>query len=181
MLSQAVFRTAFGTHPYGRPVIGTSASVDSFERDDVVAFFERWYRPENMGLVVVGDIDPERVHAAVDDAFGGRAPIGDGRPPRAQGLPEALRVTTHQRDIQDAYITLAFRAPELAHEDTPALELLTLLLGQGEASVLFERIQRDAGIAQNTYAYLYAPAKPGCSSLGRACPALVVPREPKRR
>ena len=171
VLSQAVFRTAFGTHPYGRPVIGTSASVDSFERDDVVAFFERWYRPENMGLVVVGDIDPERVHAAVDDAFGGRAPIGDGRPPRAQEPPqEALRVTTHQRDIQDAYITLAFRAPELAHEDTPALELLTLLLGQGEASVLFERIQRDAGIAQNTYAYLYAPAEPGLLFVGARVP-----------
>lgn len=171
VLSQAVFRTAFGTHPYGRPVIGSSESVASFERSDVVAFFERWYRPENMALVVVGDIDEATVSGAVEDAFGTRASGSAERPERPAEPPqESLRITTHQRDIQDSYLTLAFRAPELSHEDTPALELLTMLLGQGEASLLFERIQRDAGIAQDTYAYLYTPAEPGLLLLGARVP-----------
>jgi zinc protease len=167
VLSRALFETAFATHPYGRPVIGTPESVASFTREDVVRFFDRWYRPENMTLVVVGDIAETDVVDAVDRTFG-RQPRGF-RPaaPRAIEPPQsATRVRVLQRDVQEAHASIAFHAPELSHEDTPALELLTLLLGQGDSSMLFERVQRQQRLASDVYAYLYTPAEPGLLMLG---------------
>src|SRR3954449_6558261 len=55
-LSRELFASAFSRHPYGKPVIGTEASVRSFTRQGILRFYRRWYRPENAVVVVVGDV-----------------------------------------------------------------------------------------------------------------------------
>lgn len=167
VLSRATFETAFQTHPYGRPVIGTAESVAAFGREDVLAFFRRWYRPENMTLVVVGDIERDEVEAAVTRTFGSSRTGFEPAPARPVEPPQdGVRATVLQRDVQESHVNLAFRVPELGHADTPALELLTILLGQGESSLLFERVQRQARLSNDVYAYLYSPAEPGLLLLG---------------
>ena len=167
VLSRALFEAAFSTHPYGRPVIGTPESVASFTRDDVVRFFRRWYRPENMTLVVVGDVTEAQVVDAVERTFGRErtgfepAAMRPVEPPQAE-----TRVRVIQRDVQEARVNIAFHAPALSHEDTPALELLAFLLGTGDSSMLFERVQRQQRLASDVYAYLYTPAEPGLLMLG---------------
>src|SRR5436309_1965667 len=54
-LSRELFASAFTRHPYGKPVIGTEASVRGFTREGILRFYRRWYRPENAVVVVVGD------------------------------------------------------------------------------------------------------------------------------
>src|SRR5438477_9540776 len=58
-LSRELFGSAFSRHPYGKPVIGTEASVRSFTREGILRFYRRWYKPENAVLVVVGDVREE--------------------------------------------------------------------------------------------------------------------------
>lgn len=166
-LNRLLFESAYQTHPYGRPVIGTSGSVASFTRDDVLRFFNRWYRPENMTLVVVGDVDRAQIEATLDVHM---RPSTTPAPPRAERPAEppqdGVRVATETRDVQDGHVAIAFHGPDLAHEDTPALELLAILLGQGESSILFERVQRRAALSSSVYAYFYSPAEPGIFLLG---------------
>lgn len=167
-LSRMLFETAFQAHPYGRPVIGTNESVASFTRDDILSFYRRWYQPRNMNLVVVGDIERAAVDAAVERHFGDTADLGPvSRNARVVEPPQTeLRVATEFRDIQDGHLAIAFHVPDLAHEDTPALELLAILLGQGESSILFENVQRRQGLTNEIYSYLYSPAEPGIFMVG---------------
>src|SRR5690606_11501720 len=63
-------RELFGAeHPYGRDV--TEAALRAADTDDVRAFWQQWWRPNNATVVVVGDIEPARARALVDSAFGG--------------------------------------------------------------------------------------------------------------
>jgi len=166
-LNKLLFESAFTTHPYGRPVIGTATSVAGFTRDDVLAFYRRWYVPSNMVLVVVGDVDRAMVDGAVARYFGEGAAPATPRPARPAEPPQnALRVAIARRDTQDAHVGVAFHVPDLAAAETPAIELLSILLGQGESSILFDRVQRQTGLTQEVYAYLYAPAEPGVLMAG---------------
>ena len=167
VLSQALFGEVFRVHPYGRPIIGTRESVASFSREHVLAFFERWYRPENMTLVAVGPVDEVTLRALVDRFVGGHQHRMEARPERPmEPVQEQARAVVLRRDVQDAHLGLAFPTPALGHEDIAALDVLTLLLGGTESSLLFEELQRRRGLTQSVYAYLYSPADPGMMLLG---------------
>ena len=91
-LSKALFARAFKVHPYGRPVIGYDTSVSEVGREKALAFHQRWYRPDNMILVVSGDFSPGEIKPRVEELFGqagqGRAPVLKlPAGPRQQGTP----------------------------------------------------------------------------------------------
>ena len=69
-LSEKMFSTAFTEHPYGRPIIGSIESVRSFTREGIMEFYKKWYSPENMVLVVVGDFDSASVEEKIEETFG---------------------------------------------------------------------------------------------------------------
>src|SRR5439155_21639282 len=60
-----------GASPLAHPSIGWEKPVATLTRNDVVAFHERWFHPENAMIAVVGDVDPAAVRAALTKAFGG--------------------------------------------------------------------------------------------------------------
>ena len=61
----ALFATAFREHPYHHPVIGHLDVFNALERDEVMAYYKARYVPNNMFVVVVGDVDPEKVRAQI--------------------------------------------------------------------------------------------------------------------
>lgn len=168
VLSQAVFSAVFREHPYGLPIIGTSDSVASFSREDVLAFFNRWYAPNNMTFVVVGDVERSQIEAALEASLRCNDRQAVERPARPQEpeQQDGLRLVTLERDIQDVHLTFAWRGPELSHEDNIALDVLLTLLGGSESSILFDRIQRQRGLTRGVYAYLYSPMEPGLAMIG---------------
>lgn len=58
-------------HPYGRPSAGTLASVEAITRDDIAAFYDRYYRPNNAVLIVVGDVTPQQLLPKLEQALAG--------------------------------------------------------------------------------------------------------------
>jgi zinc protease len=172
VLSEAMFRTTYESHPYGLPIIGTQESVDSFERENVFAFFQRWYRPDNITVVIVGDFAPEAMRTQVDQVFAGAPYLHTERLARAVESPQtSLRTTLSFQDIQESHLAVAFHVPGLADDNVPALELLTILLGQGESSILFRELKRNRQLATSVYTYLYTPRDPGLIMAGASFPA----------
>ena len=124
---------------YAHTVIGSMADLDAAKLADVQAFFDTYYAPNNATLVVVGDFAPSELRALVNQYFAG-AP--------SHAVPEAPRCDTatssgapKRREVHDAQANLdallrIYRIPEHRHADTPALELLNIILGQGESSRL---------------------------------------------
>jgi zinc protease len=84
VLGNAVFETAFAEHPYRFPILGSHASVASLDRARLRRFYERWYAPDNLTVVVVGSFERGAVLESVQRAFAGRQPSGARRGRRAE-------------------------------------------------------------------------------------------------
>lgn len=166
-LSRALFETAFQAHPYRRPVIGFADVVKAVTRDDVLHFFDAHYRAERMTAVVVGDVEPDvavqAVRAAFADAARGAPPV----PPRPMEQPQAaLRVRGLCDDVQESHLALGFLGPRLLDDDMAAIDVLCVLLGQGESSRLAARVKREQQLVNEAYAYSYTPKDPGLVVVG---------------
>ena len=83
-LHQAVFARIFDQHPYGRPVLGYERTVQAMTRAQILAFYRRYYRPDNVTFVAVGDISAVEVMREVE------ARMGDWQPAQADGTPSDL-------------------------------------------------------------------------------------------
>ncbi len=160
--SHALFRQAYRVHPYGRPVIGTRESVSGFGRDEVVAFYRRWYVPRNVLLVVAGDFDPAEAGRAIAASFrgfdGGTVPARRrAREPR----PAAPAGVTLTDDVSEIKVEAAYHIPGLASPAIPALDALALALGQGDRSRLAWRVRRGKRLVSAISSYAYSPADTG--------------------
>ncbi len=167
VVSRHLFETAFTTHPYRLPVIGTSESVDSFGRENVVNFFHKHYVPQNMTVVLAGDFTEEDARARVEKYFGDfEGPDYHSRPRPQEPAQSAPRAWTGQREIRQNHLRLAFHIPDVLHEDIPALDLLSIILGYGDASHLEKTIQREAQLVTGIFASAYTPKEAGLFILG---------------
>jgi len=135
-LVRELFSSAFGGHPYGRPIIGTSEVITGLSRETLVSFYRRHYMPEMLALVVVGAVDPAEV-LRVARATLGMVPRGGGKRLPIVAPPPARRVRLETtRPTAQAHLGLAWTAARLDHADTPALDVLASILGRSKSSRL---------------------------------------------
>ncbi|MEZ4459512.1 MAG: pitrilysin family protein [bacterium] len=165
--SQMLFDTAYEAHPYKLPVIGSKESVDSFTREHVVNFFNKHYRPSNSTVVLVGDFEIEEGKALIDKYFGDWEAGSYSTIVRTtEPVQRAARAKVDQRDIQENHLRMAFHVPDVKHEDIPALDVLSAVMGYGDASVLHQRIHREQELANAVYCMAYTPKDPGILLVG---------------
>ena len=130
-----LYGMVFGPHPYGRPVLGTPATMGAATQDNLKVFNHRFYTPENMALVVVGPVDAKAVRPMVDRTFGRRPRTGYTPPPNPPLAPitEGLRRTV-ERPEQQAQLAIGWQAPSASDRDGLALDLVATILGGSESS-----------------------------------------------
>ena len=167
-VSNALFALAFENHPYGRPVLGTKATVRALTRDKVCAFFGEHYRPARTTLVAVGDFEQADLARRVERAFAswerGRGGPRPQRPP--ERVNQAVRLRVLRESVKEARLAAAWHIPGLEHADTAALDVIALLLGHGESSRLFVETRRRQELVNDIYAYAYTPRDPGLFMMG---------------
>jgi predicted Zn-dependent peptidase len=160
-------------HPYSWLTIGVMEDVEAATRDDVEAFFRRFYVPSNASLCLVGDIDEDRALALAERYFGGipgGAPAVRPRSPEV-ALPGDVEVTLRDRVELDRLYRLWPTVPHFHPDDAP-LALLADVLARGKASRLYRRLVMEEQVAQDVTAYqgsrelagtygLIATARPG--------------------
>ena len=160
-VAQSLFATAFVAHPYRRPVIGTAEAVRQIGERELVEFFRSYYVADNLTLVVAGDVDPTRVHKAVERRF--RA-MPSGRPRRRtvdEPAQTAARASATHRELAEAYLAVGFHVPAARHPDLAALDVAAILLGQSESARL-PRLLRDRDqLVTSAYANVHALRDPG--------------------
>ena len=149
-----VYHLVFDGNPYGRPVLGTPATLNAATHDRLVAYYKHYYVPENMALVVVGPVEPAAVRAIVDRTFG-RMP-NTGLKPTPAPVPSPLTQTVRQtveRSEQQAVLAMGWNAPRSDDPDGDAVDLLTTILAGTESSRLAKRLrdqeQLVSGITMN--------------------------------
>ena len=176
MAAQGLFQAAFDAHPYGRPIIGSPESVGAVSRDELADFVRQRYVASNITLVIVGDVDTARARSSIEQAFGDMA-AGQPQAPRPTQPPRGrplVRVVA--RDVKECQLLLGYRGPGVHHEDVPALDLLAVVLGQGESSRLNLEVVRNSQLVTSASAYTFAARDPGLFVVGASLP----PRRPER-
>jgi zinc protease len=157
-----LFATAFSQHPLRHPVIGHLDVFNQIGREDLVSYYQARYAPNNIFFVVVGDVDPEAVHAQLAAIFAKhpRRPLPDILLPREPAqLGRREQHTEFPTEL--TRIGFAWHVPEITHPDLPALDLLATVLGGGRSARLYRRLREELGIVHNIDAWCYTPASAG--------------------
>lgn len=119
--------------PYHRPIVGWMSDLEAMTPDDVRNFHQRWYVPANAAIVIAGDVDVARVRALAEKYYGSipaRAlPV---RKPRTEPEQKGIRRVEFKAPAEQSYVSLAFRAPQIAsldaESDVWALVVLSAVL-----------------------------------------------------
>jgi zinc protease len=164
--------TLFHHHPYRRPIIGFDKTVKSITKDQMVSFFKRWYTPNRMVLIAVGDFNLYEMEDKLKKTFKEFKPSSESLPKRMEE-PEQIGVRSviSHENFKETYLQIAFPIPSATHEDTPGLDLLSHILGRGEASRLVQKIKLEKGLVHSISASSFTPKDPGLFIIGATLPA----------
>ena len=149
----------YGAHPYGRPIDGRRATVPKLDRGDVNDFYERWYRPNDTILALVGDVGAADAVARLRDAFGAWRPRPDAiavrtAPPERITARRILLVDkpdATQTQIRFGNVAIARRDPEYI----PATVANTIL-GGGFTSKLIEELRVKRSLTYSAWSMFAA-------------------------
>lgn len=149
---ERLMATMLQAHPYRNPVVGWMNDLENMTVDDVKAFYERWYAPNNATLVVVGDVSPDEVFKLAQQHFG---PIPRRALPQRKPQDEppqfGLKRLTVKVPAEQPYVLMAYRVPVLRDIDKDwepyALEVLANVLDGHDAARLNRRLVREERIA----------------------------------
>jgi zinc protease len=160
--NRTLWATAYTTHPYRFPVIGYPDIYNRLKRDDVVAYYKEHYVPNNIVFVVVGDVDAAKVEQELRDQtkdanMGAVAPaFVPAEPPQL-----SLRQRDEEMPMQLSQIHLAWHIPSVTHPDVYPLDVLAIVLGQGNSSRLYRELRQKRGLVLGIDAGSYTPGYPG--------------------
>ncbi len=167
---------AFGDHPLGRPVLGSTEHLrDTFTRDAVLGFRARRWSPQRGAAFVVGNLEALPTAASGDGGDGARGERGGGdelaelfgrfapAPAPAANEPAppfSARVLVHERDSSQSHLRMSYR-PSIEVSDPrqrAALVIYSTLLGGSMGSRLFDEIREQRGLAYSVHSIGHAYA-----------------------
>jgi predicted Zn-dependent peptidase len=143
-------------HPYHHTPIGSMEDLDAASLDDVIAFFQAWYAPNNAVLTLAGDVTEDEGSAAAERWFGpipAKADLGRSWPPAvAPIIGSEYRETVPDR-VPLVRVHVGYRIPPFGTPEYDALSVATQILAGGRGSRLYRRLVRDERIAQDVAAF----------------------------
>jgi zinc protease len=174
LVVEYLYAMAFLVHPYHAPTLGWMTDLNSIERNDVTAFYKRYYSTNNAILVIVGDIIPEKLLPKIQQTFG-RVPKGFPVPLFHIVEPEqnGERRFVIKKEAQLPFVFAGYPVPNFSHPDNYALGVLANILFSGKSSRLYrslvyeQKLALDVGgeypnlSANADLFYLYGIPQPG--------------------
>ena len=158
--SQLLFRTSFQRDHRRHPVIGHLDLFNAISYEEMKTYHAAKYRTHNSFLVLSGGFDPAEARTIVerelDKGFRPPAafPIVCPTEPRQIGSRRAQRPFA----IPNTHLSLTWQTPGLTHQDAPALDLLSIILGGGHTSPLYRVIREEKNLAHSVGSYSWLPA-----------------------
>jgi zinc protease len=153
-LGEQIAAALYLNSPYGRPVIGWRHEIEKLTREDALAFYRRFYSPNNAVVVIAGDVTAEEVKALADKTYARVPRVADikARARPQEPAPVAPRTVTladprvAQPSMQRSYLVPSYATSQ---KDAGALELLAHILGSGSTSKLYRALVVDQHLATN--------------------------------
>lgn len=153
-LSEIARASLFLNHPYRIPVIGWDHEIMELNTENALAFYRRWYAPNNATLIIAGDVDAEDVRPLAKKYYG---VIPAGEIPTRQRVAEPpqnaeRRVVLKSPQVRHPSLSIRYLAPSyrLSEAGEPyALQVLSEILGGGATSRLYSSLVVEQGLASS--------------------------------
>ncbi|WP_407636307.1 M16 family metallopeptidase [Roseibium aggregatum] len=163
-LQEALNSITFVNHPYGSPVIGWQSEIEALNKEAAIAFYDRFYTPNNAVVVIAGDVDVDAVHKLAEETYGKvarRAEPGERVRPAEPPLAGERRIAVSDPRVRQVSLSQTWIVPSqtTGKGRTPeALDILSYILGEGPSSRLHKALVLDQEVALNAGAYYQGSA-----------------------
>lgn len=132
---------AYAGTPYARPVLGYENIIATIPKEDIIQYYQTYYKPNNMVIFLMGDFETDKMLKSVEKYFG-NIPV---RPlPTLEKItytpPEDKVIKYKEVDTKNCNLNLSFKAPHFSDPDYFAFDLLTRILSSGETSPLYQAL-----------------------------------------
>jgi len=138
-------------HSLGRPILGTPRTLAKFKNGAVESYYNDIYRPDNFVIAAAGNIEHEQILDLARSYFGKlkrrQSPLKSSRP-----KPTASIVRRHKAELEQAHIVIGVPSPSLVSDKLHTANLLSVILGGGMSSRLFQSIREELGLAYTVFA-----------------------------
>ncbi|MGW8160830.1 MAG: M16 family metallopeptidase, partial [Desulfobulbales bacterium] len=161
-LFHELMATAYTRHPYRLPVIGNVDSINSINRDKILAYIKKHYYTQNLTVVVAGDVRGQEVIARVREVMG-KMVRGAAEAPSlpVEPVQEQARFFTLKADIMQPQMAIAIPISKFDSPDTPVLDVLAQIAGHGETSRLYRSLWDEKQLVYGISASAFTPTDPG--------------------
>lgn len=161
-IQEKLWQLAYRSHPYRWPVIGYEEDLGRVRVDDLHSFFSQYYQPQNVSIVVVGDVNATEIFSAIQAAYGD-IPMAT-RP--ARKVPKEPIQTEERREtlrdqVNSERIAIAYPSSSALERDTYPLDLLSQILFSGTGSRAHQRFVEEKKIVSSVSGVNYTPVYPG--------------------
>src|SRR5881392_450710 len=153
-LVEQIMAALYLNHPYGRPVIGWHDEIEKLEREDALAFYKRFYAPNNAIVVIAGDVELNDLRPIAERTLGeiaAQPAIAARRLRPQEPQPVAPRtVTLSDPRVEQPALKRYYLAPSAATAaagESPALDVLAQLMGSGSNSYLYRALVVEKPLA----------------------------------
>lgn len=156
LLREAMAAALYQNHPYGIPIIGWQHEIDTLTKEDALAFYDKFYTPNNAILVVAGDVDAATVRGLAEKTYGKvarRAEPGVRKRPTEPTPQAARRIEMEDHRVstpsfQRLYLVPSYNTAEAGEAE--ALDVLSDIIGGGSTSRLYKSLVIDQQIATSS-------------------------------
>lgn len=148
----------FPDQPLGRPVLGPADGVRDMARDDIIGYMHEHYRPQGMVLSAAGKFGHDQLVDLAHAHFPGGA---DGRGAEHSPATYVGGDIRESRDIEQVHLLLGFEGLHYTDDDFYAASVMSMVLGGGMSSRLFQEVREKRGLVYSVYSFLSAYADTG--------------------
>lgn len=166
LINDLFLEGAFTGQPLGRPILGTPATVASFDPEAVKQFLAREYRAGRVVVAAAGAVDHDAIVAMVEDLFA-RLPTGGQPEPQPAHYRGGTEVRL-DRDLEQVHVLIGFAGASFLDDDFYPLQVFANLLGGGMSSRLFQEVREARGLAYSVEAFHWSFADAGVFGLSAA-------------
>jgi predicted Zn-dependent peptidase len=148
-------------HSLGRPILGTKATITSFDRAIVAGYHGRVYNPANILITAAGNLDHQQLVDLAGSYFGS---LPEGQPPAPDALPKTQPplILKRKKSLEQVHVCMGLPCYPIDHERRYPLYVLNTILGGGMSSRLFQKIREQNGLAYSIYSELSLYRDAGC-------------------
>ncbi|MDI6757333.1 MAG: pitrilysin family protein [Endomicrobiia bacterium] len=158
VLYELLSETLFTTSPYRKRIIGDEKVIETVSRDEIIAYYKRYYTPSNMTVSIAGDFDAATMRPLVEKYFGGQqaGALRRSAPNLKETAAPSEKLRRAAKNVAHTYAACAYLAPDTSSDRQFAADVAAHILGGAESSRLYRKLREEKRIVYGVGAGFYA-------------------------